>query len=243
MRADHAHGGERLGVAAAGVRPARCARRPLRSPRAGARVNTSVRMVSADQNDRADQRGQPDQRVEDEADRQIKRDPGQIEQRDRAQAAEDKSGWRRDRAAADCRRRGCRRAAAAAPGVVDAAAQAPHRARRRCAPGCGREWRRAGQAPRTGRRPARQARPASASTARQHAVIDLEHEHGAGQHQDVAHAADQRGAEKGAAASGKRGREFGARLEMSAAWRFRRHQPRPCGRGGTRNRQPPMYLR
>src|SRR6185312_12083565 len=32
------------------------------------------------------------------------------------------------------------------------------------------------------------------AAARQHAIVDFEHEHGAGQHQHIAHAADDRGA-------------------------------------------------
>jgi hypothetical protein len=48
------------------------------------------------------------------------------------------------------------------------------------------------------------------AAAGQHAVVDLEHEQGAGEHQNIAHAAEQRDGEERAAASAEGDREFRA---------------------------------
>ena len=154
------------------------------------------------------------------AHRQIKRDPRQIEQRDRAEAAE---------IGADgveiAQRLIALAMAAEAQGqphqrIVDAPAQRlVERAAdaRQNAAANGVENAERGEQAGDQDGEADQRRHAAA---RQHAVIDLQHEHGAGEHEDVAHAGNQRGADEGAAAGGKRGRQFGARLVM-----------RSCGRG------------
>ena len=49
------------------------------------------------------------------------------------------------------------------------------------------------------------------AAARQHAVIDFEHEQRAGEHQKIAHAAEQRDGEEGPAAGAERGGKFGTR--------------------------------
>src|SRR5262249_60818248 len=54
-------------------------------------------------------------------------------------------------------------------------------------------------------------RPAAA---RQHAVVDLEHEHGTGEHQDVAHSGEKTDGDERAAAGGERLRKLRGTLGL-----------------------------
>ena len=54
------------------------------------------------------------------------------------------------------------------------------------------------------------------AAARQHAVIDFQHEESAGEHQDVAHAGEHGDADQRAPAGGERGRELGRRRALRA---------------------------
>ena len=143
---------------------------------------------------------------------EIKRDPGQIEQRDRAQAGEIRADGveiaQRQvavAAVAGAQRQPHHRVVdAAAQRLVERAADA-----RQNAAADGVEQAERGEQAADQHRQADQRR---GRAARQHAVIDLEHEHGARQHQDIAHAGNQRGAGEGATAGGERVREFGTRV-------------------------------
>ena len=66
------------------------------------------------------------------------------------------------------------------------------------------------------------------AAARQHAVVDFQHEHRAGKHQHVAHAGECADRDERAATGGKRLREFGARLILLRSGRSleHRHQAR-----------------
>ena len=76
-----------------------------------------------DEHDGADQRRQADQRMECEADGEIERHPGQIEQCDRAEAGQKRADGIEIAQRLQCRRRGRRPSKAFAPALVDAAAQ------------------------------------------------------------------------------------------------------------------------
>jgi len=60
------------------------------------------------------------------------------------------------------------------------------------------------------------------AAAGQHPVIDLQHEHRAGEHEQVAHRADQAGRDEGAAARAERGGELGA-IEGDGFFQAERH--------------------
>jgi hypothetical protein len=56
----------------------------------------------------------------------------------------------------------------------------------------------------------REAEEGRHAAAWEHPVVDFQHEHGAGEHEDVAHAAEQPGGDEGAAAGGERRGKLGA---------------------------------
>ena len=209
--AAHAHRLQHLGIAPAGLGQGqardRVARRLL-----GRLARQAVGQHSdRDQQHRAGQRRHADPEMEQEADAEIERHPRQVEQRRRPARREEGAhqievaqrlqpvaaapcpqGKADDRVVDAQAERLVERLAdahqdAAAHQLEDALEGVEHR---------GEDGE------------AHQSRHAAA---RQHPVIDLEHEERAGQHQHVAHAGEEPDAEEGAAAGGERRRQLGAR--------------------------------
>ena len=207
--AGHPHCHQHLGVAPAGGgeivaargKPGRLARRPARHVFGG--------QGEADEDDGADQRGKADHDMEGKADRQIKRQPGQIEEsagpeaaQERADVVEVAQRLQAFVAAADDQRQtdhGFEHPAIerfierrADPSEDSSAQQVKHALSQVQSAGQDRQ-------PDQGRHAA----------ARQHPVVDLQHEQRAGQIQQVDHAAHDADADKGAAACAQRFAEFG----------------------------------
>ena len=163
------------------------------------------------ENDGAEQRRKPDVGMEQKADHEIDRQPGQVEQRgwpdarqERSDAVEIAQRLQPVIAVADLQRQthdrlvnpaAERLVEAAADTHQDAAADQIEQAQRRVEP--------AGEDHEPDQR--------RHAAARQHAVVDLQHEDRAGQHEDVAHAAHQADRNECTAASGERVPEFGTR--------------------------------
>ena len=206
--ASHSHGDERLSIASARFRETVAHDGSLRR-RLGGRAHEDLgEQRQRDQDDRAGERRKSDERMECKADCEIQRDPGQIEERHRAKArkigADGIEIAQRLHAViltADAQWNSYERVVdAATERLVECAADPD----KNSAPDCvehpeGREQHRNENQQTDQRRHA---------AARQHAVVDFEHEHGAREHENIAHATDQRGAVKGTAARGKRLREF-----------------------------------
>ena len=205
----HSHRHHHLGVAPAGGgeivaprgEPGRLARGPAR--------HVFGHEGKADQDDGADQRGQADQDVEGKTDRQIERQPGQIEESARSDAGEERADvvevaqrLQALVAAADDQRqthhgvehpaverfvqRGSDTPQHAAPDQIEDALEEVHAA--------GED---------------RQADQRRHAPARKYPVINLQHEQRAGQIEHVDHAADDADANEGAAAGAQRIAEFG----------------------------------
>ena len=205
----HAHGDERLGIAPAGVgeriagerEPGRFLDRPA------GHVFGDQR--HAGQDDGAAQRGDADQRVKGEADRDVERHPGQIEHGDRPEAAEE---------AADAVEIAHRQHAVVA--LADLERQARHRVEHagaqrlvearadthQDAPADQVEHALGGVEEGRQDDEADQGRHAAA---RHHAVVDLQHEEGAGEVEHVDHRAHHADGDEGAAAGMKRARKLG----------------------------------
>ncbi len=113
--ADHTHGGERLGVAAAGFGEAVAHDGRLGRRLVGRAHEELGHHGQYDENDGAGQRGQADERMEYKTDREIERDPWQIEQRNRAEAGQISTDGVEIAQAAGCPRCGRRCATASAP--------------------------------------------------------------------------------------------------------------------------------
>ena len=173
-----------------------------------ARVNLSQHRERA-QNDGARQRGNADQRVEREADDEIERNPGQIEEGDRPhpgqegpQVVEVAQRLQAVSAIARLQRQADQRVVdAVADGLVEAGAD-PHQN------AAADQIEHAERCVKRGR-DGDQGDQGRHAVARQHPVIDLQHEDRAGEHQDVAHAAEHGGRNERTAAGGQRRRQFG----------------------------------
>ena len=89
--AQHAHGDQRLGVAPAGF--GKTVARDRETGRLFRRLAGQIlgEHRQRDQDDRADQRGDADQRMKGKADDEVERHPGQIEQRDRAETGQERA--------------------------------------------------------------------------------------------------------------------------------------------------------
>ena len=207
--AGHSHRDQHFGIAPAGrgqiVAPRRQSQRLTRR-RARQKLGHDG---ERHQNDRADQRGQADQHVEGKADRQIKWQPRQVEERARSHAAEKAAHivqvtqrLKALVAAADGQRqahhdikhprierlveRGSDAAEDSAPDQVENALGHIETARQDDQADQGRN-----------------------AAARQHPVIDLKHEQRPGQIEQVDHTTHDADADKGAAAGAQRFTEFG----------------------------------
>ena len=193
----HAHGRDRLGIAPARLhqRVARCS-----ELRGAARRSPSQhfgQQGQRDEDDRAADCGKPDIGMEQKADAEVDRQPRQVEQSDRAGAGEEAAygvevADRLRAFAPDAERE-----RQADDGVIDAQAQrfveAVADADQDPAADsvddalCGVESRRQDKKGDEGRNAA----------ARYHPIVDFEHEQGAGEHQNVAHPAEQGDGQKG----------------------------------------------
>ena len=200
----HAHRNQRLGVASArfGETVTRDAE-PDRLLARVARIDLGQYRERA-QDDRAHQGGDADQRVEREADDEIERDPGQVEECDRSHAGEEgpqivEVAQRLQAVAAIARlqRHADQRVVdAVADRLVEAGAD-PHQ------DAAADQIEHAERGVKRGRDGDERDQGRHA-VARQHAVIDLQHEDRAGEHQHVAHAAEHGGRDERAAAGGQR---------------------------------------
>ncbi len=202
--ADHAHGRDRLGIAPARFQERVARRGELRgAARRVPRLQLGHNGERAE-DDRAAERGEADVEVEQKADGEIDRHPRQIEERHRADAGE-KAAHRIEIAdrlrtvtlVADLERQpddgvvdphAHRLVEAMADAHQDTAADHVDDALRGVEAGHQEQER-------------DQRRHAAA---RQHPVVDFEHEQRAGEHQKIAHAAEHRDGEKGPPARAKR---------------------------------------
>ncbi len=222
--AHHTHGHQRLGVAAAGFgKPvARCGKQ--RCLGAGCASQQLGEKRQHDENDAAAERRQADPGMEEITDGDEHRHPRQIVERDRPRARQKRTdaveiaqGLQTVLLISDQQRQ-------SQDAVVDAPAQDfiegapdPHQ----------------NPSPDQVENPLRGVKAAGQrhqpderrhAAARQHPVVDFQHEHRPGQHQDVAHGADQADADEGAPAGRQRGRKFGAGRTLRRARRRARHQ-------------------
>ena len=188
--ADHAHGGDRFGVAPARLHQRVARRRKLRGGAGRPPRRQFGEHRERDQDDRADERGQSDIGMKHETDDQIDRHPRQIEQCDRADAGQKAAhrvevadrlrafgpaaGFQRQPHDGIIDAHAHRLVEAVADAHQDTAADRFDDALRRIEAGDQDHQR-------------DQRRHAAA---RQHAVVDFEHEQRAGEHQKVAHAAE-----------------------------------------------------
>ena len=217
--AGHSHGNQCLSVAPARFREAIACDSSLRCRPCGRAHEDLGQQGQHNENDRSGQRCETDERMEGEANREIQRDPGQVEQGHGAESGEIgphgievAQGLSAITASADPQRQTHQGIVdSSAQGFVERAADAHEDASANCIENTqGREQCRGEN---------QKADQCGHAPARQHAVIDFQHEHGAGEHQNVAHAADQCGAIEGPAARGKRFREFRAnRRTISFRW-------------------------
>ena len=206
----HAHRDQHFGVAPAGggqiVAP-----RGQRHGLAGRRARHEFGdQRQRHQNDGADQRGHAEQPVERKADRQIERQPGQIEERARSHAAEERADvveiaqrLQALVAVADQQRQshdGVEHAGV--DGLVERGADAAEDAPAEQVENALRDVESAGEND--------QADQRRHAAAWQHPVIDLQHEDRAGQVQQVDHATHDADANERAATSAQRFTEFGS---------------------------------
>ena len=206
---DHAHGGDRFGVA-----PARLHQRVARRRELGGGAGRPPRLQfgehrERDQNDRAGERGQSEIGMKHEADDQVDRHPRQIEQRHRADAGQKAAhrvevanrlrafgpaaGFQRQPHDGVIDAHAHRLVEAVADAHQDAAADRFDGALRRIEAGDQDHQR-------------DQRRHAAA---RQHAIVDFQHEQRAGEHQQIAHAAEHADGDESLPARNQRRGKFG----------------------------------
>ena len=206
----HAHCDQHFGVAPAGRRQIVAPRRQ-RHGVAGRLARHEFGDQREDhENDGADQRGRAEQPVEREADRQIERQPGQVEERAGAHAAEERADvvevaqrLQALIAAAHHQRQahdGLEHAGV--EGLVERGADAPQD------PSPDQVEPALGDVEEAGEND--QADQRRHAAAWQHPVVDLQHENRAGQIQQIDHATHDADADKGAAAGTQRFTEFGS---------------------------------
>ncbi len=207
--AGHSHRNQHFGIAPAGRRQIVAPRRqPQRLTRRGARQKLG-HDGERHQNDRADQRSHADQHVEGKADRQVKWQPWQVEERARSHATEKAAHivevaqrLKALIAAANGQRQAHhdiehprieRLVERSSDAAEDSAADQVEDTLRGIEEACQED----------------QTHQGRNAAARQHPVIDLEHEQRPGQIEQVDHAAHDADADKGAAAGAQRFTEFG----------------------------------
>ena len=207
--AGHAHRDQHFGVAPAGGGQIVAARREAHGLARRLARHEFGDDGERDQDDGADQRGHADQGVEGEADRQIERQPRQVEERARPHAGEER---------ADVVEIAQRLQALVAPahhqrqphhgiehagieGFVERGADAHQHAAADQVENALGDVQSAGQD--------HQADQRRDAAARQHPVVDLQHEDRAGQIQQVDHATHDADADEGVAAGAQRITEFG----------------------------------
>ena len=225
--ADHAHGRDRFGVAAARLHQRVARHGKLRGAAGRPPGQHFGHDGERDQDDRAGERGEADIGMEQETNGEVDRHPGQIEQGDRpgagqkpAHGIEIADRLRTLALAADLERQADdgvvhahahRLVEAMADADQDAAADRVDDALRGVQAGHQDQQR-------------DERRHAAAG---QHPVVDFQHEQRAGEHQQIAHAAEQRDGEKGSPAGGERSGEFGTRERLPQRAGKRAHERVP----------------
>ena len=205
----HAHGGQHLGVAAAGERQILTPHRQRRGALHGIMRQVFGQDGQCDQEHSATQRGQTDQRMERETDGEVQRQPWQIEQRTRPHPGEERAHivevaerLKPFAAVTDEQRH-------AHNDIVDPAAEHLVQCRSYADQDTAADQVENALNHIETARQHDQTDERRNAAARQHTVIDLEHEERAGQIKNIDDAAHHTDADKGAAAGAQRRAEFG----------------------------------